>query len=108
MDLLLAVQVQPAAMQDPTGAPPVIAEAKRYAPRLALLWGDGRYSGPTVDAAATAGLRVEGGEKAGGPKGISTIAPSMGCGTYVRLVWKISPPGRARLRDNPPEQRNVD
>jgi len=38
----------------------VIAEAKAHAPELQLLWGDGRYGGPTVVAAAqAAGLRVE-------------------------------------------------
>ena len=70
----LAVLVQPASMQDPTGAPPVIAEAKRYAPRLALLWGDGRYSGPTVDTAATAaGLRVEVVKKPADQKGFQIL-----------------------------------
>jgi len=60
MGILLAVKVQPASVQDPTGAPAVLAEAKARAPKLQLLWGDGRYSGPTVDAAAAAaGLRVE-------------------------------------------------
>ena len=60
LGLPLAVQVQPASVQDPTGAPSVIAEAKRRAPQLQLLWGDGRYGGPSVEAAATtAGLRVE-------------------------------------------------
>ena len=60
MGLLLAVQVQPASVQNPVGAPSVIAEAKRRAPQLRLLWGDGRYGGPTVEAAAAAaGLRVE-------------------------------------------------
>lgn len=52
--------VQPACLQDPVGAPPVIAEAKAHAPSLQVLWGDGRYRGPTVEAAATAaGVRVE-------------------------------------------------
>ena len=74
MGLPLAVRVQPASVQDPTGAPPVIAEAKRYAPRLALLWGDGRYSGPTVDtAAAAAGLRVEVVKKLADQKGFHVL-----------------------------------
>ena len=70
----LAVVVRPASMQDPTGAPPVIAEAKRNAPRLALLWGDGRYSGPTVDAAApAAGPRVEVVKKPADQKGFQIV-----------------------------------
>ena len=74
LGLPLAVLVQPASMQDPTGAPPVIAEAKRNAPKLALLWGDGRYSGPTVDAAATAaGLRVEVVKKPADQKGFQVL-----------------------------------
>ena len=73
MGLPLAVQVQPASMQDPTGAPPVIAEAKRRAPQLQLLWGDGRYSGPTVDAAAAAGLRVEVVKKPADQKGFKIL-----------------------------------
>ena len=60
LGLLVAVQVQPASVQDPTGAPPVLAEAVAKAPSLRLVWGDGRYGGPTVTTAATAlGLRVE-------------------------------------------------
>ena len=53
LGLLLAVEVQSASVQDPVGAPSVIAEAKRRAPQLQLLWGDGRYGGPSVEAAAT-------------------------------------------------------
>lgn len=72
--LLLAVVVQAASVQDPVGAPPVIAEAKRHAPALQLLWGDGRYSGPTVTAAATAaGLRVEVVEKPKDQKGFHVL-----------------------------------
>lgn len=58
--LLLAVQVQPASLQDPVGAVPLLKEAKTRAPQLQLLWGDGRYHGPLVgQAAQAAGLRVE-------------------------------------------------
>jgi putative transposase len=58
--LPLAVQVQSAAVQDPIGAGPVLAEAKARAPDLQLVWGDGRYQGPLVAQAAHAvGLRVE-------------------------------------------------
>ena len=95
MGLPLAVQVQPASMQDPTGAPPVIAEAKRYAPRLALLWGDGRYSGPTVDAAAAAGLRVEVVKKPADQKGFKILPYRWvvertfgGFGKYRRLAGR--------------------
>lgn len=56
----MAVQVQPASVQHPTGAAPVLAEAAAKAPTLRLVWGGGRYGGPTVAAAARAlGLRVE-------------------------------------------------
>ena len=58
--LPLAVQGQSAAVQDPTGAAPVLAEAKARAPERQLVWGDGRYQGPLVaQAAAAVGLRVE-------------------------------------------------
>ncbi|RZK27369.1 MAG: IS5/IS1182 family transposase, partial [Hymenobacter sp.] len=43
LGLLVAVQVQAASVQDPTGAPAVLAEAAIRAPSLRLLWGDGRY-----------------------------------------------------------------
>jgi hypothetical protein len=55
----LAVLVQPAGMQDPVGAAPVLAEAKANAPALQLLWADARYQGPLVATAAALGLRVE-------------------------------------------------
>ena len=74
MGILLAVEVQSASVQDPVGAPSVIAEAKRRAPKLQLLWGDGRYSGPTVEAAATtAGLRVEVVKKPADQKGFQVL-----------------------------------
>lgn len=66
--------VQPASLQDPMGAPPVVAEAKAHAPELQLLWGDGRYGGPTVAAAAkAAGLRVEVVEKPKDQKGFHVL-----------------------------------
>jgi len=72
--LPLAVLVQPASLQDPTGAPPVIAEAKAHAPQLLLLWGNGRYGGPTVAAQAqAAGLRVEVVEKPANQKGFHVL-----------------------------------
>ena len=75
MGLLLAVQVQSASVQNPIGAPSVIAEAKRRTPQLQLLWGDERYSGPTVEAAATAaGLRVEVVKKPAGRKGFQVLS----------------------------------
>jgi len=72
--LPLAVLVQPASLQDPTGAPPVLAAAKAHAPELQLLWGDGRYGGPTVAVAAkAAGLRVEVVEKPANQKGFQVL-----------------------------------
>ncbi|RZK19514.1 MAG: IS4/IS5 family transposase [Hymenobacter sp.] len=74
LGLPLAVQVQPASVQDPTGAPAVLAEAKQRAPNLQLLWGDGRDGGPTVAAAATAvGLRVEVVKKPPDQKGFQVL-----------------------------------
>ena len=70
----MAVQVQPACVQDPTGAPPVLAEAVAKAPTLRLLWGDGRYGGPTVRTAATAlGLQVEVVAKPSDQKGFGVL-----------------------------------
>ena len=75
MGLLLAVQVQAASVQDPTGAPAVLAEAVAKAPTLRLLWGDGRYGGPVVSTAAAAlGLRVEAVAKPSGQRGFAVLA----------------------------------
>ena len=72
--LPLAVQVQSAAVQDPIGAGPVLAEAKARAPDLQLVWGDGRYQGPLVAQAAHAvGLRVEVVSKPPGTKGFTVL-----------------------------------
>jgi transposase len=58
--LPLAVQVQSAAVQDPVGAAPVLAEAKARVPKLQLVWGDSHYQSYLVALAAQAvGLRVE-------------------------------------------------
>ena len=74
LGLLVAVQVQPASVQDPTGAPPVLVEAVARAPTLRLLWGDGRYGGPTVGTAAAAlGLRVEVVAKPSDQKGFAVL-----------------------------------
>lgn len=70
----MAVLVQPTSLQDPTGTPPVIAEAKAHAPELQPLWGDGRYGGPTVAAATkAAGLRVEVVEKPANQTGFQVV-----------------------------------
>ena len=70
----LAVQVQPASVQDPVGAGAVLAEAKARAPNLQLVWGDGRYRGPLVNHAARAlGWRVEVVSKPAGPKGFTVL-----------------------------------
>ena len=74
LGLLVAVQVQPASVQDPTGAPLVLVEAVARAPTLRLLWGDGRYGGPTVGTAAAAlGLRVEVVAKPSDQKGFAVL-----------------------------------
>lgn len=68
------MQVQAASVQDPTGAGPVLAEAKARAPDLQLVWGDGRYSGPLVAHAAHAlGLRVEVVSKPAASKGFAVL-----------------------------------
>lgn len=74
LGLLVAVHVQPVSVQDPTGAPPVLAEAAARVPSLRLLWGDGRYGGPTVGAAASSlGLRVEVVAKPSDQKGFAVL-----------------------------------
>ncbi len=66
--------VQPASVQDPVGAAPVLAQAKAYAPDLQLLWADARYQGPrVVTAAAALGLRVEVVSKPSGTKGFVVL-----------------------------------
>jgi len=96
LGLLLAVQVQPASLQDPTGAPPVLVEALTKAPTLRLLWGDGRYSGPIVNMAASAlSLRVEVVAKPSAQKGFAVlphrwvVARTFGwLGKYRRLAGR--------------------
>jgi len=57
---VLAALVTPANVQDPLAAPELLAQARARSARLALLWGDGRYRGPIVEAAARLlGLRIE-------------------------------------------------
>ena len=66
--------VQPASVQDPVGAAPVLAEAKAHAPTLQLLWADARYQGPLVATAAAAlGLRVEVVRAPAGTKGFVVL-----------------------------------
>lgn len=65
---------QPASVQDPVGAAPVLAAAKTRAPDLPVLWADARYQGPLVaTAAATPGLRVEVVSKPPGTKGFVVL-----------------------------------
>ena len=65
--------MQPASVQDPVGAPPVLAQAKEWAPQLPLVWGDGRYGGPLVSAATAAGRRVEVVNKAADQRGFAVL-----------------------------------
>jgi len=51
---VLAALVTPASVQDPTAAPELLAQAKAKSPRLARIWADRRYRGPTVARAAQA------------------------------------------------------
>jgi transposase len=52
----------------------VLTEAKTRAPKLQLVWGDGRYQGPLVaQAAAAVGLRVEVVSKPPGQKGFVVL-----------------------------------
>jgi putative transposase len=51
---VLTALVTPANVQDPVAAPEVLAQAKSHSARLKLIWGDGRYHGPLVQAAAQA------------------------------------------------------
>jgi putative transposase len=47
--LLIGVVVTPANVQDPTGAPDALEEAKAHAPTLQHLWADSRYRGSLID-----------------------------------------------------------
>jgi putative transposase len=47
--LLIGVVVTPANVQDPTGAPDALEEAKAHAPTLRHLWADSRYRGKLID-----------------------------------------------------------
>jgi putative transposase len=46
--LPIAIQIQAASVQERDGAPPVITEAKRRAPRLTCIWGDSGFAGRCV------------------------------------------------------------
>jgi putative transposase len=71
---VLAVYVTPASVQDPLAAPEVLAQAKAKSARLELVWTDGRYTGPFVQAAAQAlGLRVEVVSPPPGQKGFQVL-----------------------------------
>jgi len=57
---VLAALVTLASVQDPVAAPEVLEQAKSRSARLQLIWGDGRYRGPRVAAAARElGLTIE-------------------------------------------------
>ena len=72
LGLPLAVQGQPASVQDPVGAPPVLAQAN---PPWHLVWGDGRYGGPLVRAAALAvSLRAQVVSKPANTKGFAVLS----------------------------------
>lgn len=43
------MEIQAASVQERDGAPPVIAEAKQRAPRLARIWGDSAFAGRCVE-----------------------------------------------------------
>ena len=45
----MAIQIQPASVQERDGGLPVIAEAKRRDARLALIWGDSGFAYDRVD-----------------------------------------------------------
>ena len=49
LGLPIAIQVQAGSVQERDGGPPVIAEAKRRDPRLALVWGDSGFTGRCVE-----------------------------------------------------------
>jgi putative transposase len=49
LGLPIAIQIQAASVQERDGGPPVIAEAKRRDPRLALVWGDSGFTGRCVE-----------------------------------------------------------
>lgn len=43
------MEIQAASVQERDGAPPAIAKAKKKAPRLAHVWGDGGFAGRCVE-----------------------------------------------------------
>lgn len=48
LGLPIAIQIEPASVQERDGGPPIIAEAKRRDPRLSLVWGDSGFAGKCV------------------------------------------------------------
>ena len=49
LGLPIAIQIVSASIQERDGGPPVIAEAKRRDPRLALVWGDSGFAGKCIE-----------------------------------------------------------
>jgi len=49
LGLPIAVQIQAASVQERDGGLPVLEEAKRRDPRLALVWGDSGFAGQIVE-----------------------------------------------------------
>jgi putative transposase len=72
--LLIGVVVTPANVQDPTGAPDALEEAKAHAPTLQHLWADSRYRGRLIDwAKQTLDLTLEIVSRAPGQKGFTVL-----------------------------------
>jgi putative transposase len=72
--LLIGVFVTPANVQDPTGAPETLVEAKAHAPTLRHLWADARYRGRLIDwAKDTLDLTLEIVSRAPGQKGFQVL-----------------------------------
>ncbi|MBC8085198.1 MAG: hypothetical protein H7Z21_18535 [Hymenobacter sp.] len=109
MVLLLAVQVQPASMQDPTGAEPVLAEAVAKAPTLRLLCGDGRYGGQMGSTAATApGLRVEVVAKSSEQKGVVVLPHRWVVERTFGWLGKSRRPAGRDFETNPRNSETLD
>lgn len=60
LGLPIAIQVVAASVQERDGGPPVIAEAKQRAPRLAHVWGDSGFTGRCIETVRTqTGITLE-------------------------------------------------
>ena len=87
-DLLLAVAVHPAHIQDPDGAKLVLGKPAGRSHRVRVIWADAAYAGRLgIVGPNYWGLGVERGAAAAGQPQVGGAAPPVGGGTHPGAPW---------------------